>query len=199
MMNALEIRIMHPSEAKQVALVNSIAYQNDPPMVAIHQSQGEELRKRLEKTLIDMYTNTPQETFIAIKKDRIIGSIRSQLCTGQYYSGHSYSEGEYDHIITNKLEELSFEQRMKWWIKTCESHDITIPHSHVGPFAVLPEFQSKGVGSRLLDDYLSRLGGVPSYLETFTVSNASYYEKRGYKVLKTDSVLGLTGFWLFRE
>ena len=32
------------------------------------------------------------------------------------------------------------------------SHDLDIPHSHVGPFGVLSEFQGKGVGSMLIED-----------------------------------------------
>ena len=80
-----------------------------------------------------------------------------------------------------------------------KKHDLQIPHSHVGPFGVLPEYQGKGVGSMLMEDYFSRLDGVPSYLETFTSVNASFYVKRGYRLICKNSVLGMTGYWLQRE
>jgi hypothetical protein len=48
-------------------------------------------------------------------------------------------------------------------------------------------------------DYFSRLEGVPSYLETFTSSNASFYEKRGYKLIETDEVLGVKGYFMRRD
>jgi predicted N-acetyltransferase YhbS len=79
-----------------------------------------------------------------------------------------------------------------------KNHDLTIPHSHVGPFAVLSEFQGKGVGSKLIEDYFSRLQGT-SYLETYTAENAKFYEKRGYKLIEVDELLGMKGYWMRRD
>lgn len=80
-----------------------------------------------------------------------------------------------------------------------KKHDLQTPHSHVGPFGVLPEYQGKGIGSMLMEDYFYRLDGVPSYLETFTSPNAHFYVKRGYKFIVSDKVLGMTGSWLLRK
>jgi GNAT superfamily N-acetyltransferase len=80
-----------------------------------------------------------------------------------------------------------------------KKHDLQVPHSHVGPFGVLPEYQGKGIGSMLMEDYFGRLDGVPSYLETFTSVNASFYLKRGNRLIVEDSVLGMTGYCLLRE
>ena len=197
-MDDIEIRRMLPSEAEKVAEVDSYAYQNDPIVVAINQSNSEETRKNRERQLLRMYTNNPQETFVAIHEGKIIGFIRSFPCTG-LFKDLSYSEGEHDHITNHEIEELSIEQRRKWWLMTMKSHDLDTPHSHVGPFAVLPEFQGRGVGSMLIEDYFTRLEGVPSYLETFTATNARFYEKRGYELMVTDDVLGMKGYWLLRE
>lgn len=196
-MDDIKIRRMLPSEAEKIAEVDSYAYQNDPITVAIYQSNSEETRKDRMKNLIGMYSNNPQETFVALHNGIIIGFIRSFPCTG-LFKDLSYSEGEYEYITSHKIEDLSFEQRRKWWLMTMKSHDLDIPHSHVGPFAVLPEFQGKGVGSKLMEDYFSRLEGV-SYLETFTATNARFYEKRGYKLIETDEVLGMKGYWLRRD
>lgn len=196
-MDDIKIRRMLPSEAEKIAEVDSYAYQNDPITVAIYQSNSEETRKDRMKNLIGMYSNNPQETFVALHNGIIIGFIRSFPCTG-LFKDLSYSEGEYEYITSHKIEDLSFEQRRKWWLMTMKSHDLDIPHSHVGPFAVLPEFQGKGVGSKLMEDYFSRLEGV-SYLETFTATNARFYEKRGYKLIETDEVLGMKGYWMRRD
>ena len=194
----IEIRRMLSSEAETVAEVDSYAYQNDPIVVAINQSNSEETRKERMNSLVRMYTNNPRETFVAIHEGRIIGYIRSFPCTG-LFEGLSYSEGEYEYITSHEIEELSVEQRRKWWLMTMKRHDLDTPHSHVGPFGVLPEFQGRGVGSRLMEDYFSRLKGVPSYLETFTATNARFYEKRGYELILTDEVLGVKGYWLLRD
>jgi GNAT superfamily N-acetyltransferase len=197
-MDDIDIRRMQPSEAERVAEVNSYAYQNDPITVAIHQSNSDETRKDRKRNLIKMYSNNPQETFVALHDGVIIGFIRSFPCTG-LFKDISYSEGEYEHITSHRIEDLSMEQRRKWWLMTMKSHDLEFLHSHVGPFGVLPEFQGKGVGSKLMRDYFSRLEGVPSYLETFTSSNASFYEKRGYKLIETDEVLGVKGYFMRRD
>ncbi len=196
-MDGIEIRRMLPSEAEKVAKVNSYAYQNDPIVVAINQSNSEETRKKQERQLTGMYTNNPQETFVAIHEGKIIGFIRSFPCTG-LFRDVSYSEGEYKYITSHEIEELSVEQRRKWWLMSMKEHDLDSPHSHVGPFGVIPEFQGRGVGSKLIEDYFFRLEGVHSYLETFTVTNARFYEKRGYELIVTDDVLGMKGFWLLR-
>ena len=198
-MDAVEIRRMQTGEPNQLAYLTSLAFQNHPMYEAIFQLSGEELRKIIEQDYLDMYANWPHETFVAINNGRIIGGIRSGSCTGNWHSGVSYSEGEYEYIINHKIEELTTLQREKWLESTCESHDIDIPHSHVGPIVVLPEFQGKGVGSLLLEDYFSRLDGGISFLETFTESNVRFYRNRGYRVIATDFVLGIKGYWMIRD
>jgi GNAT superfamily N-acetyltransferase len=145
-----------------------------------------------------MYTNNPQDTFVAVHEGKIIGFIRSFPCTG-LFKDLSYSEGEHEYIKSHEIEELTMEQRRKWWLMTMKKHDLDTPHNHVGPFGVLPEFQGRGVGSKLIEDYFSRLEGVPSYLETFMATNARFYKKRGYELIVTDDVLGMKGYWLLRE
>ena len=194
----IEIRKMHPSEAEKVAEVDSYAYQNDPIPLVIYQSNSEEARKTREKNLIGMYTNNPQETYVALLQYKVIGLIRSFPCTG-LFKQLEYAEGEHEHILNNKIEELTQEQRQKWWYMTMKKHDLQTPHSHVGPFAVLPEYQGKGVGSKLFEEYLKRNTGTTCYLETFTETNAEFYQKRGYALIETDDVLGLKGYFLRKD
>jgi GNAT superfamily N-acetyltransferase len=193
-MDNVEIRRMRSGEALQVAYVKSVAFQSNSMFKVIYQSYGEELRKILER----MYSGSPHEPFVAVHKGKVIGSIKSHSCTGERYSGHSCSEEEYDYIVNQKIEELSIEQRWKCVKKACESHDLDISHSHVGAVAVLPEFQGKGVGSMLLEDYFSRMDGGVSFLETFTEFNARFYGNRGYRLVAADFVLGVKGYWMKR-
>jgi len=145
-----------------------------------------------------MFTNNPQETFVAIHNNQIIGFIRSFPCTGMF-KDLNYAPGEYEYITSHKVEELSFEQRRKWQFMCFKMHDLETFHSHVGPFGILPEYHGMGVGSLLMEDYFSRLEGVPSNLETFNPGTARFYEKRGYEVVATEDLLGVTGYWLLRE
>ena len=51
----------------------------------------------------------------------------------------------------------------------------------------------------MMEDYFSRLDGVPSFLETFSPGTAIFYEDRGYEVVATEDLLGVTGYWMLRE
>ena len=50
---------------------------------------------------------------------------------------------------------------------------------------VLPEFQGRGLGKKLIENVLieSDLNQVPTYLETFNSRNISFYERLGYKTV----------------
>lgn len=50
---------------------------------------------------------------------------------------------------------------------------------------VLPEFQGKGLGSKLVSGVLEKsdMLEIPTYLETFTPRNITFYERLGYQVV----------------
>ncbi|MCP4021731.1 MAG: GNAT family N-acetyltransferase, partial [Desulfobacteraceae bacterium] len=50
---------------------------------------------------------------------------------------------------------------------------------------ILPEFQGQGVGAELMETVLKQTDklGVPTYLETFTPRNMTFYNRLGYKAV----------------
>jgi ribosomal protein S18 acetylase RimI-like enzyme len=190
---------MQPYEAVYLEYVASAAFQYNPMLETIYQTTGNELFKILLNDVFgEMFTQAPRDTFLAELNGRFIGFIRSGWCTGNWHSWHSCSNEEYDDIVKQQIMDLSIEQRWKWVERICEVHDLDVSHSHVGPVAVLPMFQGKGVGTKLLMDYFSRLGDGVSFLETFQEVNARFYMRLGYRFVATDSVLGQKGYWLKR-
>jgi predicted N-acetyltransferase YhbS len=199
-MEDFEIRRMHSSEAKHLEYVTSAAFQSNPMCETLYQTTGEDLCKMLEKDMFGgMYTEDPQETFVALHNGKVVGCIRSRLCSGDHYSWHSCSDEEYDYIVNQKIEDLSIEQRFKWLGKTCKGYDPAGLHSHMGPIAVLPRLQGKGIGTLLMEDYFSRIGDRASFLETFQEINVCFYEKCGYRIVNTEYILGLKGYWMTRD
>jgi GNAT superfamily N-acetyltransferase len=64
------------------------------------------------------------------------------------------------------------------------------PHFRLEFFGVQPAAQRTGVGTALIEHGHRRADqmGVPCYLETFTIPNVRYYERRGYRIVREYSV-----------
>jgi ribosomal protein S18 acetylase RimI-like enzyme len=198
----IEIRRMQPLDVGVVAELDSYAYLNNPGAIFLYGGNGETERKLQEKSRIKLYTNNPQETFVAVHEGKIVGVIRSVPCSGEdFLPNFSLSKEEYTRIASLKVEYLSFEERYKWWMMTWKKHDPATPHSHVGPVAISPEFQGQGIGSQLMRDYHARLDriGTPSYLETTKPMNVRFYEKNGYEIIETEYALGFEHYFMWRD
>jgi GNAT superfamily N-acetyltransferase len=78
---------------------------------------------------------------------------------------------------------------------------VTRPHWYLWALGVDPSCQGQGIGGRLLEPVLARAdqGGVPCYLETQTEWNVTFYEKRGFEVLREEDVPGLRVWLMLRE
>lgn len=62
----------------------------------------------------------------------------------------------------------------------------TGPHFRLEFFGVLPTSQGSGIGTALIEHGHERADemGVPCYLETFTLPNVRYYERRAYRLIR---------------
>lgn len=90
--------------------------------------------------------------------------------------------------------------RLHRWLDTWRRNDLHEPHWHLGPLAVEPSHQGRGVGSRLLQHCFSHTAsaGTALYLETDTPDNVRFYEGFGFSVIATLPVLR-TKTWLMRR
>jgi ribosomal protein S18 acetylase RimI-like enzyme len=91
--------------------------------------------------------------------------------------------------------------RLGRWMGAWARQDPARPHSHLGPVAVDPGLQGRGIGSMLLADYCHRLdqGVTLSYLETDKPENVRLYERFGYEVTAQADVIGVTCWFMTRE
>jgi ribosomal protein S18 acetylase RimI-like enzyme len=74
------------------------------------------------------------------------------------------------------------------------------PHWHLGPIAVLPEFQGSGVGKAMLASFLGMADeqSLPSYLETDVDRNVALYEKFGFRVIAREHLMGIDNRFMWR-
>jgi ribosomal protein S18 acetylase RimI-like enzyme len=66
--------------------------------------------------------------------------------------------------------------------------------------AVLPEFQGRGIGKKLVEYYCALLdrSGEASYLETDKPDNVTLYSRFGFEVIKERFVLGIRNWFMWR-
>jgi ribosomal protein S18 acetylase RimI-like enzyme len=79
--------------------------------------------------------------------------------------------------------------------------DPKTAHCHIGPLGVLPGFQGKGIGSKLLKQCLKIADEdkISSYLETDASKNVPLYERHGFKTIKEVPIFDYNTWLMWRE
>jgi ribosomal protein S18 acetylase RimI-like enzyme len=80
-------------------------------------------------------------------------------------------------------------------------HDPRERHWHLGPIAVHPHFQGRGIGKRLLRSFLAMVDEqrLPAYLETDVDKNVALYEQFDFKVIAQEEITGVNNRFMWRE
>lgn len=95
---------------------------------------------------------------------------------------------------------LGPQARVRRWLSQWSKHDPDHRHVHVGPVAVHPDHQGRGLGTLLMAKVCSELdaAGVPGYLETDKEQNVAFYERCGFEVVASDRVIGVRNWFMSR-
>lgn len=88
--------------------------------------------------------------------------------------------------------------RLANWLSTWARIDPTTPHWHLGPLAVAPSWQHRGVGTQLMEHASNKGSGDSIYLETDKPTNVRFYEGFGFSVLATPSILATPSWVMMR-
>jgi len=90
--------------------------------------------------------------------------------------------------------------RVLQWTGAWAQRDPKEPHVHLGPLAVEPRLQGKGIGSRILTAHCSRLDdeGQTGYLETDKAENVVLYERFGFCVIEEAEIIGVPNWFMLR-
>lgn len=88
--------------------------------------------------------------------------------------------------------------RTATWLGTWASIDPSTPHWHIGPLAVAASWQHRGIGTQLMQYACRKGSGHSLYLETDKLSNVTFYERFGFSVLATPSILTTPSWTMMR-
>jgi GNAT superfamily N-acetyltransferase len=91
--------------------------------------------------------------------------------------------------------------RLASLVQVWQSHDLQVPHSHLGPIAVAPSFQGMGIARRFLQRYCLELDECRriAYLETDQSENVRLFSNFGFVVTSEVEVLGVKNWFMTRH
>jgi predicted N-acetyltransferase YhbS len=90
--------------------------------------------------------------------------------------------------------------RVSTWLSTWARHDPEDTHLHLGPIAVDPPAQGRGLGRQLMARYCEAAdaAGTTGYLETDRPENLPFYRGFGFETVGEVSILGVTNYFMRR-
>lgn len=90
--------------------------------------------------------------------------------------------------------------RILRWAGEWAHRDPDEPHWHLGPVAVEPGWQGRGIGSAMLEAFCAVVDGFrgQAYLETDKPENLGFYEKFGFTTMQVADVLGVPNWFMSR-
>ncbi len=86
------------------------------------------------------------------------------------------------------------------WFFQWQRRDPKERHWHLGPVAVEPELQGRGIGGRMMERFVEVVDayGGSAYLETDKPENVRFYERFGFEVVEEATILGTPNWFMSR-
>jgi GNAT superfamily N-acetyltransferase len=136
------------------------------------------------------------EWYAAFYENRTVGVVHMVKSPGCRLSP------DQQDTIGLRLAELGSDvaSRIAEWLGEWAKRDPDTDHYHLGPIAVLPEFQKRGIGKFMMQHFCERVdeAGIPAYLETDRRENVGFYEKSGFSVTEQAVILGVPNWFMTR-
>jgi len=95
---------------------------------------------------------------------------------------------------------LGNSRRVLQWLSDWAATDAAVEHWHLGPMAVEPRLQGRGIGSTLLSECCRRVDadGGAAYLENDKAENLPLFARFGFQVEEEHEVLGVRNWFMLR-
>lgn len=90
--------------------------------------------------------------------------------------------------------------RVSGWLSIWAAHDPAEPHLHLGPIAVDPSAQGRGIGRLMMAHYCDALDrdAYAGHLETDRTENVAFYERSGFVVTEQVMIQGVSNYFMRR-
>ncbi len=181
---------MEKADIEKSARVLSISMLDNPIHVAVFQNSTEKSRIEIENDFIKLLSEKPGIVFIAKERQKMIGIMRMNSCSGK------------DAVTdkTESMDENNIDWRREVWLNEWDRQDQKDQHWHLGPIGVLPAYQGVGVGSMLMERFCSEVDAcmANAFLETDKDVNVKFYKKFGFETISESMIFGVKNWYMLR-
>jgi ribosomal protein S18 acetylase RimI-like enzyme len=136
------------------------------------------------------------DLFIAESEGRIVGIIGMEIHPRPISRGSEKLQFTEESLSAPGSVITRLHERQLIW----DTIELKDRHYHFGPVAVLPEYQHKGVGSRMMEYCCHILDreGETGYLETESLENCRFYRRFGFEVVHEMILFEIPAFFMKR-
>lgn len=197
-MDRVEIRRMSRGDMAAACMVIGLAFADNPnSLVVAGGDRGSAQRIMQASVRVAKLGRTYSHVLVAEEAGRIVGVLNAvawpncQMSMGEKLRSAPSMIRVMGAALPRALKMLGV------WAK----HDPRERHWHLGPLAVHPELQGRGIGKGLLGSFLAMVDEqrLPVYLETDVDRNVALYEQFGFKVIAQEEIAGVNNRFMWRE
>lgn len=188
------IRPLGKSDVSAAAVICADAMLDNPIHVRVFGAASPLRHRRLNRFFPGLlaYVHRKGELYGAYAEQTLVGVLGMLPPTHCKPCAYDYLRLLPTLVTSNSL---SGTVRLSSWLNTWARLDPSTLHWHLGPLAVDPVWQKKGVGTQLIEFACHKGAGEHLYLETDKLSNVILYKKFGFSILSAPIILA-TSTWV---
>jgi predicted N-acetyltransferase YhbS len=191
----MEVCELRRADRRRAALLAARALRDNPTSVAVFAGDAARRERRLATLCAATLATSRRLTLTACDEGTIVGVLSASLpgaCSAPFL--------DQLRMLPFLLRDLPSTMRMSQQQLAWAPYHPKERHYHLGPVAVEPALQGRGIGSAMMAVLCTRLDASRemAYLETDTPPNVRFYERFGFRVVGQVEALGARTWFMRR-
>jgi ribosomal protein S18 acetylase RimI-like enzyme len=178
---------MSPGELETVCEVIGLAFADNPSTLANVRGDRAKARQVMREAVrVAKFGRTWSHALVALDGGKVVGALNA---------------AQWPHCQPGTLEKIRTAPSILRIMKGALPRAFTMMTRHIGPVGVIPELQGQGIGTTLLELFLSSTDatGSPTFLETDVDRNVALYENLGFEVVAQEDIIGVSTRFMWRD